>query len=118
MLVLFFIHVLLHSSRISWVDIDGTKYYKEGVVVLQSNLLPLFGVITDIFVHSAEYYFVCSVLHTECFNAHFHAYETSNTSMEYILCTHSDLVDHHVLSHYNLSTSSSQFIRMKYYHKI
>lgn len=84
-------------------------------MVLQSNLLPLFGVLIDIFFHNAEYYFVCSVLHTECYNAHFHAYEVSNAPVEYTVCTHSDLIDHHVLSRYNLSTSSSQFIPMKYH---
>lgn len=106
---------LFSIPRISWVDIAGIKYYKEGVVVLQSNLLPVFGVIIDIIVHQAQYHFVCNVLHTECYNSHFHAYEVSKGSTEYTICTHSELVDHHVLSRYNLPTSPSQFIPLKYH---
>ena len=83
-------------------------------MVLQSNLLPLFGVIKDILFHCDEYYFGCCMLDTQCYNAHFHAYEVTSTS-EYILCTQSDLADHYVLSYYNLSTSSSQYIPVKYH---
>ena len=85
------------------------------MVVLQSNLLPVFGVIIDIIVHQAQYHFVCNVLHTECYNSHFHAYQVSKGSTEYTICTHSELVDHLVLSRYNLPTSPSQFIPLKYH---
>ena len=51
-------------TRISWIEIGGTKYAKEDVVVLESNLLPLFGIIIDILYVSEHYYFVCSTLHT------------------------------------------------------
>lgn len=102
-------------TRISWIDIDGTKYHKEGVVVLQSHLLPLFGIIADILCRCADhYYFVCNVLRTECFSSHFHAYKVSKTK-EYVLCTHSDLVDHHVLGLYSLSSYATCFIPMKYH---
>ena len=82
---------------------------------MQSDLLPLFGIITDIVVHHADHvYFVCNVLHTECFNSHFHAYEVSKTK-DYDFCTHSDLIDHHVLSLYSLSSYTTCFIPMKYH---
>ena len=90
------------------------KYYDGGVVLLQSQLLPLFGKIRDILVHRNHFYFACNVLHTVCFNSHFHAYEVSN-SKEYTLCTHSDLVDPYVLSVYTLSSFSTCFIPMKYH---
>lgn len=108
-------HTCLLLCRISWIDIDGTKYHKEGVVVLQSHLLPLFGIIADILCRCADhYYFVCNVLRTECFSSHFHAYKVSKTK-EYVLCTHSDLVDHHVLGLYSLSSYATCFIPMKYH---
>ena len=49
-------------------------------VITSTKNARLFGIITDIVVHHADHvYFVCNVLHTECFNSHFHAYEVSKT---------------------------------------
>ena len=90
------------------------KYYDGGVVLLQSELIPLFGIVRDIFVYHNQFYFGCNVLHTVCFNSHFHAYEVSS-SKEYTLCTHSELVDPYVLSIYTVSSFSTRFIPMKYH---
>ena len=92
----------------------GIKYYDGGVELLQSELLPMFGIIRYILVHYNHFYLACNVLHTVCFNSHFHAYEVSNNT-DYTLCTHSDLVDPYVLSVYTLSTLSTCSIPMKYH---
>ena len=55
------------------------KYYDGGVVLHQSELIPLFGIVRDIFVYHNQFYFGCNVLHTICFNSHFHAYEVSSS---------------------------------------
>ena len=109
-----FTYICNCTCRVSWIDKDGTKYLKEVVVVLQSLMMPIFGIIKDIVVHCADYFFVCNMLHTECFSSHFHAYEVSKTN-DYILCTHSDLADHHVLDLYHLSSYTTGFIPVKYH---
>ena len=101
--------------RITWANIGGTNYHKEGVVVLQSNLVPLFGIITDIMVHENQYYFICNTSHMECFNHHFHAYEVSKCPVDFAITTASDVVDHNVLTPYSLSSHSTYFVPMKYH---
>ena len=102
--------------RISWVEIDGTRYQKGSVVVLESYLSPVFGIIVDIIVrNSDQYYFVCDTVHT-VFSSHFHAYEVvKNSVAEFVICSHSALVDHTVLTLYTLPSHSSYFIPMKYH---
>ena len=75
-------------------------------VITSTKNARLFGIITDIVVHHAD--------HVYCFNSHFHAYEVSKTK-DYDFCTHSDLIDHHVLSLYSLSSYTTCFIPMKYH---
>ena len=83
-------------------------------MVLESNLLPLFGIIIDILYVSEHYYFVCSTLHT-CFVSHFHAYEVSKcSSSNTVFGRHSVLVDHNVLSLYSLSSTNNYFVPVKY----
>ena len=85
-------------------------------MVLESNLLPVFGIIIDILYICNDYYFVCSTLHTECFVSHFHAYEVSKCSgLNTIFCRQSDLVDHNVMNLYSLPVSSNYFVTVKYH---
>ena len=85
--------------------------------MLESYLSPVFGIIVDIIVrNSDQYYFVCDTVHTECFSSHFHAYEVvKNSVAEFVICSHSALVDHTVLALYTLPSHSSYFIPMKYH---
>ena len=84
--------------------------------MLESNLLPLFGIVEDIIVHNSDQYFVCNTLHTECFVSHYHAYEvTKDSTTDFVICSYSDLVDHHVLSLYSLPFHSNYFVPMKYH---
>lgn len=100
--------------RISWVEVDGTKYRKGCVLVLESDLVPLFGVVEEIHCVSNQYYFVCKCLHTECFSPHFHAYKVTKNFEELRYCTISDLSDHNPLSMYTL-VSHQMYVCMKYY---
>lgn len=110
----FGIEVFMCNYRVAWVEIDGTKYCKNNVLVLQSNLLPYFGTIEEILHHSEQFYFVCKDLHTECFSSHFHSYEVTSGETSYTFCIHSDLADHYPLSMYTLN-SHSMYVPMKYY---
>ena len=50
----------------------------NSVVVINSDLLPTFGVIKDIEVDSFySHYFVSEILHTICFSSHYQANEVS-----------------------------------------
>ena len=111
-----YVHVRVAThpfTRISWIEIGGTKYAKEDVVVLESNLLPLFGIIIDILYVSEHYYVApCS---TEFLSHNFHAYEVSKcSSSNTVFGRHSDLVDHNVLSLYSLSSTNNYFVPVKY----
>ena len=77
MLVLFFKYSKLPHLlfRLQWVEINGTRYKKGGVVVLDMDLLPEFGVISDIIVFNTnEFYLFCDVLFTHVFEHHLHSY--------------------------------------------
>ena len=112
----FHLYELTLYNRVSWIEICGIKYAKENIVILESNLLPLFGIIIDILCINNHFYFVCCTLHTECFSSHFHAYEVSkHSSTNIIFCSHSDLIDHNVLGLYTLQTSPNYFVPVKYH---
>ncbi len=107
-------HVFVLLFRVTWVEVDGTKYSKGSVLVLESDLVPLFGVIQEVHCVSNQYYFVCKCFHTECFSAHFHAYRVTKIDGELRYCTISDLSDHYPLSVYTLN-SNQMYVCMKYY---
>ncbi len=104
--------------RTSWFQEKGTLYKPGGVVVLHVDNVPVFGNIIDLFVLTVDdFYFVCEILHTECFNPHFHAYQVCKADkIQYHICKVSHLSDHYCLSKYQLSSySSSWFVSLKYY---
>jgi hypothetical protein len=101
--------------RIKWVEIYGTTYKKGGVVVLDMNLLPEFGVITDIIVFNTdEFYLVCDVLFTHNFHHHLHCYLVSydNSKNIFAIVKQKDLYDHSSLSIYE--RANSFYIPLKY----
>ena len=63
--------------------------------------LPKFGLITDVIV--LDYYLVCEILHTPCFNSHFHCFGVEHESTpSYIFVKQNDLADHNILGLYKL----------------
>ena len=58
------------------MEIKGTLYKTGSVVVLKMDQVPEFGLIKDIFAIDTDvYYSVCSLLETDLFSHHFHAFE-------------------------------------------
>ena len=80
------------SFSVTWVDIRGTCYKPGAVVIVQTNLMPQFGLIDEIVVIDVEnYFFVCHLFVTDCFNHHFHSYEVSWTNYStFVQCIYAD----------------------------
>ena len=56
----------------SWARIKGTLYKHGAVVIVNNDLLPEFGHITDIIIYDIDCcLFVCHMLTTSCFSPHF-----------------------------------------------
>ncbi len=107
---------LFTCNRLSWIEVNGTTY-QRGVVVLDMDLFPKFGIIEDIVVFQADmYYLVCEVLITQCFSHHFHPFKTCKQHpLEYSICKQAKLYDHTVLAAYVLSSQTHFFqIPLKY----
>ena len=86
------------------------------MVVINSDLLPTFGVIKEIEVDSFySHCFVSEILHTICFSSH-QAHEVSlNTPPLFELVKSSDLYDHSILNLYSIPHCHSFFVPLKYY---
>lgn len=102
------------TCRSSWVEISGTKYGLQNVVVLDCTLLPQFGIIHDIIVDNIHQpFFVCEKLTTDCFSSHYHAYEVIRHSPPvFSICKQSELYDYSVLSLYHVH---SLFVSLKHH---
>ena len=77
-------------NRCSWVNICGTVYKPGNIVVVSSDLLPIFGNILDIIVYDiTQCYFVCELLITNGFSHHYHAYEVTRhvQPRELVICS-------------------------------
>ena len=52
-------------SSVTWIEITGTQYSHGNVVVIDTDLVPEFGIIEDIIVNNLMcYYFALEKLHT------------------------------------------------------
>ena len=73
-----------------------------------------FGLIKDVIVLDVDDYFlVCEVLETECFNSHFHAYEVSRyCPPSFVFVKQVSLADHSMLGLYK--KADKYFIALKY----
>ena len=101
-----YIHILMY--RVTWIQLQGTKYVEGCVVVLDSTeILPIFGIIINILlIKPAEPYFVCEVLDTEKFSSHFHSFVVQRTKpIPIVFCKPDDLSDYHTLGLYSLRLS-------------
>lgn len=91
--------------------------YKNGAaVILESPLIPVFGVIIDIVVcHVDSCYFIVQEYTTHCFVPHFHSLEVSAiTPALYRTCKVCDLADYYSLCIYTTS-SGTKLIPLKYH---
>ena len=104
-------------SRVSYVNINGTKYSKGGVLLCTfCSDDPLFGRLTDFIVNNNECWFVMQPMIATKFNKHYNAYEVEPQN-DYIVCHQQDLVDHHVLciSKSFDRTLTTDFVTLKYH---
>lgn len=97
---------------VSWIDITGNTYSHGSVVVIKTDLLPVFGLIEDIIIDDSHcHYLVIEQLNTICFVPHFHSYEVMALSPKvYYICEPSNLFDHTVLGLYQVAPHHSFFI--------
>ena len=104
------------SCSMPWVEIEGTIYRREGVVVTESLLVPDFAVVEDIVVtDKMQCYLICKECDTLQFHSHYHSYEIRVTP-SLIVVRPNELADHHLLSLQCLpSFSGSFFVCMKYH---
>ena len=109
-----FDNTYIFVNRLNGIEVLGTRYKCGGIVVLSVNLLPNFGLISDIIILDVDNYFLdCETLHTICFNFHFHSYEICHhTSPSFVFVKQSDLIDHSVLAIYKKTTD---FVTLKYH---
>ena len=61
-----YVHAHNIMYRVTWIQLQGTKYAEGCVVVLDSSeVLPIFGIITNVLlIKPDEPYFVCELLQT------------------------------------------------------
>ena len=80
------------------VVISGTTYRKGTVVVCGiEDDTPMFGSIAEIIVTThQERFFVISILITNAFEHHYHAYEVLQTD-SIVVCHHGQFIDYHPL---------------------
>ena len=98
--------------RVAWIKVRGAIYRSGAIVVLSVDFLPIFGLITDIIIIDVNNsFFVGEVLHTECFNSHYHAYKVSRDPLpKFSFLKQSHLADHAPLGLYRKS-----YVVLKYY---
>ena len=108
--------------RVTWIQLQGTKYMEGCAVVLDSSeILPTFGVIINVLlIKPDEPYFVCELLQTEEFSIHFHSFIVQrNKPIPIVFCKPDELSDHHTLGLYNLrlnhDTISTYYVVPQYH---
>lgn len=86
-------------------------------MVIDTDLLPIFGIVEDIVVDDLHcYFFVLQKFRTICFSPHYHSYEVNAHSPKaYYVCKPSDLFDHSVLGQYQVPNCHSLHVPLKYY---
>jgi len=90
-------------------------YRPNGILVIESHLTPVFGLIMQVVMMGKVPIFVCKKYVTDCYSYHFHAFEVKESS-EIIAVSHEDLTDYNVLSMYKLHIDRDTiFISVKYH---
>ena len=90
-------------NSVKWAEVNGTMYKCGAVVITDIDLMPFFAKIIDILflLPDRTCLFVCETYTTDCFNSHFHSYGVIPTK-EVLIIKQNDLIDHHVLHHYQI----------------
>ena len=99
------------------MTVDGITYKPKMIVITSSDLVPIFGVIQDIYITGTDIiHLVTKELHTIAFVNHFHAYSVSYINpAEFQTTRVSNLYDYHPLSLYIDSTSNIMYVPLKYH---
>ena len=85
------------------------------VVMVDTDLLPVFGVIKDIIINEMHCYYFFWKFFSLLFTT-FHSHEVlHHTQLLFKLIKPSDMLDHSVLSLYKIPGSNSYFVTLKYY---
>ena len=91
---------LTNTYRLSWVILHGTKYAKEGVLMVSvfgNPPLPIFGTVKYIWMIREFIYFQVSLLNTLCFERTYQSYLLEAPEQESIyVCSYESLVDYNV----------------------
>ena len=112
--------ILIHIYRVKQVQVSGTKYHRDDVVVLDTDDdgEPVLGRIKDVYVLENEQCVFTIQRLLVCFHPHYHAYEivgTANTSVttpDKLLSYH----PHNTHTCFSPSLSESQFDCLKQHH--
>lgn len=99
------------------MEIHGILYKPGAIVVLDCDLMPVFGVVKEIVNINSCFYLVCNLLHTVCFVHHIHAYEVQELSIVKPIKVNS-LYDHHPLGLYKSPLDNSIMVVPLKYHII
>ena len=93
------------------IDFKGTEYKLESVIVLaiDSNFLPIFGIIREILIIDNATLFVGTLLSTSGFHNHFYAYEVCESD-KYFSTNVNFLYDPMVLNVYTISNGNSYIV--------
>ncbi len=108
----------LHTHRLNWVEVVGTRYQSPAIVVVcfQSDV-PVFGQIQEIVGIADKFCLVLKLMKAVVFNSHFHAYEIVPTSVLHV-CEVTSLADYHPLwlyQSFNQRLCETYFVPLKYY---
>ena len=100
----------------AWSKTGSTLYKPGSAIILESSLIPVFGVIIDIVVcHVDSCYFIVQEYITNCFVEHFHSFEVSAMTpalhRTFQMC---NLADYHPLCIHTTS-NNTKLISLKYY---
>ena len=89
------------------------------ILAAKQEDLSVFGLVQCVIAMEVDsYFFIVLVLHTICFNTHFHVYEIEYpSSPNYTVVKPLDLVDHHPLEFYTCTflNQSLQVVSLKYH---
>ena len=108
---------LKNVYKASWVVCHGTDFRKSGVIVHsvdEDSLLPMFGIIKQIWNVSEFIYFEYTPLETTCFSEHFQAYHVKETeTIESGIASYEGLVDFNVF-HTHEDSVGELYVPVKY----
>lgn len=115
-----FNNTIYNWLRSKKVCIKGTTYYTGEVVMLPSDIEPVFSVIQYL-VKASDYetwYLVLKVLETVEYDVHYHAFRVSHSSSpSLVVCSLATVVDPHPLvlnRSFHGGTQCDYYVRIKY----